>query len=93
MRKCFARAVDREHLRGGVQVELIAALNPLGESGAQADVPCGGRVAGQSLQVAAKRIFDELGCGMAGFAHAQADRGIVGRGRHLGKQLLQPLKG
>ena len=89
----LARAVDRQHLRGRVERQAVAGLEPVGEGGAQLQVAGGGRVGGQRAQAVAQRLLDEGRRGVLGFADSQADGGEFGVGRDAREQLLQPLEG
>jgi hypothetical protein len=90
--QCFARAIDRQHLRGGVHGQAVAALQP-GEKGlAQAQIAGRGRIAGQAIEVGADGMLDELGRGVAGLAHAQADGAQAAGGCDPREKLPQPLE-
>ena len=71
----LARAVDRQHLRGRVERQAVAALQPAGEGLAQLQLAGGGRIDRQRAEaVARQRLLDEGRRRVLGLADAQADR-------------------
>ncbi|MDT4837012.1 hypothetical protein FQZ97_707320 [compost metagenome] len=88
----LARAVDRQHLGGRVERQAVAAMQPMGEGGAQFQLAGGGRVGGKGAEAGAQGVLDEGRRGVLGLADAQADGGEFGGGRDAREQLLQPLE-
>jgi hypothetical protein len=89
----LTRAVDGQDLRGGIHLQAVAALHPIGKGLAQARFASGGWIGRKATQAFNQRLLDERWRGMAGFADAQADGAVCGGGGDVGKQLPQPFEG
>ncbi len=88
----LAGAVHGQDLGRGVHRDAVAPVQPLCAGFAQAGIACGGGVAGEAAQVVRQGLLDEGWRGMAGFAHAEADRRKAGGGLHPREELPQPLE-
>src|SRR5690606_26305042 len=90
----LARAGDRDHLGGGVDLrQAVAALEPARDRRPQRIAAERGRVARQAAEVVGQGLADEAGGRVLRLADRQADRLEIGRRLDAGEQRAQLLEG